>query len=435
MSAPELASQLVDLPPAWLALLFQHVATGPGGLANAASLSQTCKFLYSLSQGPVVTYRDLRVPAATSSPDLPVWQWLARRSGRIVGLSLDLHLRGFGLGGDASRQADKVQGWMQRLRMLSGTGWEQRLQTLSGIAGLQLRVTWDGRSTDMNPCIAECLKQHGRLISHLTAYYRVSDKRLKLREFSEAAAMCRSIDLQVCVSEDEAGVQVVDLVDLAPVAGSLRRLICSPCSPCCRFGPYGRLTGASAMESMSQLTALQSICHFGNDEPWTYMAKLTSLRELLLRGTCTGDPSPLSALTGLSYLRLDYVKQHGAQNPAPFSFSSLQSLSTLRQLESLHLVSHDPCAATSLQGLAGLSSLKRFSLESEPCGSTLRSLEGISPQVSSLRLSGAQGLVTLAGIEVCTSMAELSLSSCGVSSLQALRGLSCLKHLEVGAAV
>jgi hypothetical protein len=70
-------SQLLDLPPAWLALLFQHVASGPGGLSNAAALCQTCKLLHSLYEGPAVTYSDLFLAGAISSPVHPVWQWLA----------------------------------------------------------------------------------------------------------------------------------------------------------------------------------------------------------------------------------------------------------------------------------------------------------------------------------------------------------------------
>jgi hypothetical protein len=88
----KLTSQLLDLPPAWLVILFQHVAIGSGGLANAVALGQTCKFLRTLSEGPAMTYSNLSLAAAISSPDHPVWKWLQKRRGRIAGLSLKLRV-------------------------------------------------------------------------------------------------------------------------------------------------------------------------------------------------------------------------------------------------------------------------------------------------------------------------------------------------------
>jgi hypothetical protein len=133
MSA-QLSSQLLDCPPAWLALLFQHVASGPGGLANSAALSQTCKALHGLSQGPAVSYSNLSLAAAISSPDHPSWQWLAKRSGRIAGLSLELRLGvpNDGNDDDGTEDADQL------------IVWTQPLQTLSSIPGVQLRVEWAG---------------------------------------------------------------------------------------------------------------------------------------------------------------------------------------------------------------------------------------------------------------------------------------------------
>jgi hypothetical protein len=107
MSVP-LTSQLSALPPAWLALLFRHVASGPGGLANAAGLSQTCKFLHSLSEDPAVTYSNIVLAAAISSPVHPIWQWLARRLGRIADLSLVLEAAPVTIAG-------QVPAWVQPL--------------------------------------------------------------------------------------------------------------------------------------------------------------------------------------------------------------------------------------------------------------------------------------------------------------------------------
>jgi Leucine-rich repeat (LRR) protein len=189
--------------------------------------------------------------------------------------------------------------------------------------------------------------------------------------------------------------------------------------------------GARAFNSLSQLTSLHLVNEdLRSEEPWGSIAKLTSLQELYLSVSATGDPSPLSALTGLSHLSLHSLGRLAADGPAPFSFGSLQPLSTLQQLEVLNLGLH-ACAATSLQGLAGLSNLKELGIELGRARGMLRSLDGISPGVTKLMISYAPDLVNLAGIEGCESMEMLSLHYCGVSSLQSLRGLSCMKDLRM----
>jgi hypothetical protein len=91
------------------------------------------------------------------------------------------------------------------------------------------------------------------------------------------------------------------------------------------------------------------------------------------------------------------------------------------------------CTATSLQGLAGLNSLIRVIIApyDDGDGCELRSLEGISSGVKELCISNAPGLVSLVGIESCTSMQTLSLKDCGIHSFQPLRGLSSLKYVAV----
>jgi Leucine-rich repeat (LRR) protein len=401
-------SHFLDLPPAWLALLFQHIASGPGGLSSAAAFSQTCKFLHSLSEGSAVIYRNLVLSAAISSPDHPAWPWLARRSGRIAGLGLALRLEL--LGDDATEDADQLPDWLQPL------------QTLSGILGVELRVEWVGVIADMDhPYIALLLKEHGQLISHLTIEVDVSEDGLKLRRFCEAAAPCRSMDLTLRHLSD----QVLDLADLGPVAGSLQVFKCHS-----SFGGDGGLRGAGALNSMSQLTALHlSYVDIQTEELWGMLAKLRSLQELILLLRASGDPSPLSALTGLSSLALESCPV-AVDDQVPFTFSSLQPISTLRHLEALNLCGH-ACAATSLQGLAGLSDLKVLSLEAYVYEGGLRSLEGVGAGVTQLSIGRAPDLVSLAGIEACTSLERLSLNDCGISFSQPVRGLNSLKHLEV----
>jgi Leucine-rich repeat (LRR) protein len=265
------------------------------------------------------------------------------------------------------------------------------------------------------------LKQHGHLISHLTVQLDLSEDELTLKDFSEAAAQCRCIDLTIYHDSDE----VFDLANLHPVAGSLRYFSCGP-----NFLECGGLTGISALNSMSQLTALELVHeHLGNEEPWALLASLTSLRRLYLELTASGDPSPLSTLTELSCMILESCLSTPNDQP-PFSFSSLQPLSTLQQLEVLLLEGH-ACATTSLQGLAGLSKLKQLTLKTTAGEGNLESLEGTSPAVVEFTLEFASNLRSLVGIEGCTSMEKLALYNCGVSSLQPLRGLSNLQQLEV----
>jgi hypothetical protein len=410
-------SPVLELPPALLALLFQHVASGPGGLASAAALSQTCKLLHRLSEGSAVIYRNVVVAAGISSPANPVWQWLAKRVGRIAGLSLQLCVRVNG--DDDAKGADQLPEWLPPL------------QTLSGISGVQLRVEWvDVVARADHPCITQWLKQHGQLIRHLTVEVLIKEDMLKLKDFSEAAAPCRSIDLTVNHSSS----QVIDLADLCHVAASLQRLTCHPTGDWGPLPNLGILRGASVLGSMSQITALhldrEDICRedLTDQECWGLLAKLTSLQELRLHIGGSGDPSPLSALTGLSSLHLQSIVGLLADNQPPFSFSSLQPLSTLQKLEELHLDGH-ACGATSLHGLEGLNNLKSLGLVFYDNDGRLSSLAGLSPAVTDLSIYCAPDLVSLAGIEGCTSMKKLSLQCAGVSSLQPLRGLSSLKHL------
>jgi hypothetical protein len=414
---------VLDLPPSWLALFFQHVASGPGGLSNAAALGQTCKYLQKLFIGPAVTYCNLFLAAAISSPDHPVWQWLAERSGRISGLSLKLCLyskprgeRGWDADEDAGDDADQLPAWMQRL------------QTLSRIPGLQLTVELvDTISSLSDPFLAQLLKQHIQIISHLIMEVSISKKRLKLQDLSEAVAPCRSLDLTISHHFDE---YPVDLADLAPVAGTLRCLTCQSTgaeNPGRMRGQPKSLRGSSAFSSMSQLTALELRSEFfTNEEPWGFLANLTSLGDLRLSVSATGDPSPLSALTRLSSLDLCSLWRE-PNVPVPFSFSSLQPLSTLEQLEVLSLTFPDACTLTSLQGLAGLSSLKQLGLAYP---SSLKSLEGMPPGVVDFSITNAPD-VTFSGIEGCTSMKKMWVGQCGVSSLQPLKDLSSLTELYV----
>jgi Leucine-rich repeat (LRR) protein len=79
--------------------------------------------------------------------------------------------------------------------------------------------------------------------------------------------------------------------------------------------------------------------------------------------------------------------------------------------------------------LAGLSNLLELLIAGY--GNELRNLDGISTGVVDVHVANAPKLVSMAGIEVCTSLEKLSLSNCGVASLQPLSGLSSMKELWV----
>jgi hypothetical protein len=300
--------------------------------------------------------------------------------------------------------------------------WREPLQILSSIPGVQLAVEWVGSIDDVNhPFITQWLKQHGQRFSHIDVEVDVSKERLKLRDFAAAAAPCRSIDLMI----SHTPWQVVEVSDLDLVAGSLQSLYLE--NSCEDYG--SGLIGANRFNNMSQLTALHLNWEgLRIEEPWGLLADMTNLQQLSLDVQASGDPSPLSALTGLQ--SLSHNSSYQADDSASFSFSSLQPLSTLRQLEDLHLLGR-ACAATSLQGLAVLSNLTSLHICSIGHGGKLRSLEGISPGLVDLFLRVAPDLVSLAGIECCTSMETLTLNQCGVNLLQPLRGLSSLQELNV----
>jgi hypothetical protein len=387
----------LDLPSASLALVIQKTASGPGGLASAAALCQTCKSLHSQCEGPAVTYCNLNVPGTISSPAHQVWQWLAKRSGRVAGLILNLKLEG--------EYAEHEESLLQ---------WTQQLKTLSGIPGVQMTVEWEHGYYDQDYSKAhQWLRANGQSIKHLTVDVYVNEDKLKLRRFVEAAAHCRSIGLSI-----ESHHLEVNLADLAPLAGSLDYVICD-----CGFDmDPGRLSSLSVL-TIHQLTSLCLECvDFTNEQPWSQLAKLTTLNQLSLQVCASGDPSPLSALTRLSSLRIYSPVGILAD---PFSFSSLQPLSTLQHLETLEL-HWDTCTATSLHGLAGLCKLTELKISGG-----LRSLEGIGSGVIDLKVACASDFVSLGGLESCSSMKRLALAFCKVSSWQPLKGLSSIEHLHL----
>ena len=389
--------QLLELPTPWLAYLVQHVASGHGGLSSAAALSQTCNSLHALSESSAVTYRNLHQKYPLWSLDHPFWPWLAKRHGRVAGLTGELRLTTVDI-----FEAEPEQ-----------------LLVLFGIPGLHLSLSCrDVISTADDPVMAKVLRPHGHLIDHLTYIVNVDGNGVKLQDFIEAAASCRSVDLTVGGS-----FQVpINMGDFEPLAGSLAYLNLESNSSL-----RGKLQSLSSLSLLSQLTSL-SMNEFdlAGQEPWVHLAGLTNLKQLSLHVAASGDPSPLSALTGLSSLDFgSYVGQGCLITPC--SFSSLQPLSTMQQLNDLQLWSK-ACSATSLHGLAELSRLQGVNLEAP----MLRSLEGFSTALTSLTIHDAPHLDSLAGIEHLQNLQKFCLVRSGVSSLHPLAALGSLQSLYIG---
>ena len=396
----------LDLPRPWLANLFQHVASGPGGLASAAALSQTCSSLHALSESSAVSYRNIHVPQDIRSSRDPVWRWLAKRQGRVHGLQMEVGVDVHPLHGPGA--ADPKPEWMQHL------------QTLSVIPDLHLTVYCIGVLCGReSPFMEEWLKPHRHLIDGLTAKIDVEGKYLSMTDFCAAAAACRSIDLTISHHSEE----TLNLRDLAPVMGSL---VCIDIQGNDYQWP-GKMEHFDMLTSIPKLTGL-SLSHldFTAADSWATLASLTGLEDLKMNVTALGDPSLLSELTRLSRLEVCSCDSGEDVDAVPFSFSSLQPLSALLQLETLLL--SDSCAATSLQGLAGLCKLRQLSLLYTP---NLVSLEGISGSITKLFILHAEGFQNLSGIGVLAGLKQLVLSDCNTTSLQPLAGLCCLERLEL----
>ena len=380
---------LLELPSTWVAHLVQHVASGAGGLASAAALSQTCRSLHALSESSAVTYCNLNVDRPLLSLDHPFWPWLAKRQGRIAGLTAAVRLS----------RADPEQ-----------------LQLMFSIPDLHLTLRYDTEVTALDdPFMTKVLRPHGHLIDHLSWRVFISGNGLTLQDFCKAAAACTRLVLTAW----HFPAQPLNMGDLQHVAGSLVRL-------CLIYTT--NVEAVSRLSLLSQLTSLKlANVDFGAEEPWIHLGALTNLKQLSLWVAASGDPCPLSALTGLSFLDLQsYGPVHNGLL-TPCTFSSLQPLSTLQQLKELKL--HNKAySGISLHGLAELRKLETLTLGAP----MLKSLEGLSTGLTSLTLKAAPQLVSLAGIEGLTALQQLKFYECGLTSLQPVGQLvGGLRKLDV----
>ena len=399
--------ELLDLPKWWLAHLVQHVASGPGGLVSAARLSQACKLFRDLSKDSAVTYRNLHVDRPLFSLHPLFWSWLEEKHERVAGFTAEVPL-------------PLLQNFCcnpSNATVAVPEHKAKQLRVLFNIPDLRLTLRSDHEiSNSDDTLMTKVLGPHGHLIGHLSV--RINGDMLRLQDFCEAATRCRSLDLTV-VSRVLSH-ELVNLSDLHPVAGSLVQF----CWKDAALGAwYPRsLEGVNSLSLLSQLTSLSlDNIDFRDEEPWIHLAALTNLKQLSLRGAALGDPSALSALTGLSSLKI-HSSQVGYLLPC--TFTSLQPLSTMHQLKELALLDQ-ACSATCLHGLSGLSSLETLKLNAPK----LKCLSEVSTGLTSLTIKGA--LWSWDGIEELQSLRHLCVWRISHRSLRRIVALGNLEQLSL----
>ena len=385
--APKVA--LLDLPASWWGCFFQHVAATSDGVRSVAVLSSTCKTLHAFSEELEYSYQEIEPVSCSQSTD-PFWLWLAKQEGRVP--SLTARIEPF----SGTHTLEGVE--------LQAEEWEQPIRLLSSIPKLQLTAQIPLFNRVHCGFIKYWLEDHAALIGHLEAE---------------------------CVPDDE--------VFIWPSLEGLVKMVrpwCKSLNVCCyespdSFEPLASLTGLTSLEF--------SLGSPSTDSFWVSLAALTGLQKLQCRFRPSHDPSPLLTFTNLTFLHLSWYEREYVWpaelvgGPESSSFSSLQPLSTLQQLQVLKL-EEGTCTATSLQGLAGLVNLQKV----EVCCKELESLQGLSPAVTSLRvmyIQGARPLGSLAGIETGTSLQELDVSCGGLTSLQGLATLSNLRAVSISSSV
>ena len=380
-----------DLPRPWLAQLIQHAASGPRGLASAAALSRTCSSIHALSESSAVSYRDIHLDYSISSPSHPFWQWLAKRHGRVVGLTLHVE------------HSPDAHG-----------SWESPIQQLVAVPDVQLTLAAAEYAQGPHSFMTQWLGQHSHIIGHFAAETHLSPGRTwGLQEFITAAAPCKSLALSLMVDRDDVPLNISCIADVAHSLVSLDF-------------EFKELTGITALPCLTRLSELHLEGYLGLEEPWVPLASLTGLSTLRLLITAPGDPSPLSALTGLSTMSMMGRWVSNLPEYPLFTFSSLQPLSNMLQLEVLYLV--NCCTASSLEGLSGLSRLKDLWINES---AELCSLEGLSSSLTFIRFEDVQGLKSMAGIEAAVQLQCLSVRESNITSLRPLAALRSLANLMV----
>jgi hypothetical protein len=393
----------LQLDPLCLKHVFHLVAMDHEvGIASTAALSQTCKYINEQNDELLNCYKFKKSTLSrgkwhegtvfAESADHPFWLWLSKRQGRISRLTV--HIKPF-----AEVPHDSIDSCEEELE------WIGPLKLLSTIPGLHLKVHMPRISSLEHPFARFCLQNEVDLMQGLKAEYSKTYEEVWL-----------------------------PMAGFVQIAGHFKSLVLNKIAT--SIGSPELFEGFEALSNLTQLTSLSINDYFlyqyvtERKDLWQALATLTRLQHLDCNSiVCDIDPSPLSALTALTSLQLD-SKQLDVQHPLYglygaqyFSFSSLQPLSTLQQLEVLDLQGCS-CTATSLQGLGALPRLKDVDLRCE----RLVTLQGVGPVVSSPLAKDADH----AGLIVTPALESLHIWGAQITSLSGLEGLSnCLFSLTL----
>ena len=348
---------IMGLPNPWLQPLFQNLASGPEGAKDIAAVRLACKTLHDKVKDLTYTYSNMP-ETKLRSPDDPFWRWLAQEWEHTLGLRVSV--------APYSSTSDAEQ-----------EDWSEPLRLLFTGPGLQVSVYMPGNTSWDHPFTSQWLQEHGNSIQHLDFVSSMQPPVLSLEELVQLIRPCKRL----------------------------------------RYG--GLLPNIGALTALMGLTSLYIECTSDVEaqDPWVALASLTNLKDLTISGIASGNPSQLSALSGLTQLGL--AGGNGL-------LSSLVPFQALQELEKLLLLDHI-CTATSLQGLAGLSRLREVTIQCLE----LVSLQGLGQGVTSLEISDARNLRTLAGIGSAGSLQDFHLFSCPATSLAALASLTALRNVKL----
>ena len=441
---------LWQLPKAWLLNFYGKASSGPEGLATAAALEQTCK-----AMSTDVIYRNLHIDQLIDSTDHSVWDWLAKREGKISGLKLTVAPYFVPVDEDQEDMGVeelKRQAWERPLQILSAIpglqltvqidqliestdhpvwdwlaqregkisgltltvapytvpddlyeevvyvdelrhqAWERPLQILSAIPGLQLTVQTPTPLDREHPFVTLWLMEHSHLIGVLTGFLFWAPSRPDLLSLEDFCSVAGQCSLIKLRLRHGDRILPLNLSSLTSLSNSLVELTVN--AEVFSRQPPCRLEAVSALRSLSRLTGLGLISYDLRDEgQWMEdVAALSNLRALSLLVAAADDAPPVTeTFTALTKLEL------GNYGDCHYGVSSLQPLSALQQLEVLG-VRYDACGSRvglrSLEGLTALRALRELNLRrADFCVS----LEGVAAPAAVPMDDGAVTAVSSSG--------------------------------------
>ena len=351
---------------------------------------------------------------------------------------------------------------MTEIKMLGiSENFVSDLSPLSTLRKLTLLKASRNRISDLSPLrLTSTLTDisiHSNPISDLSPLSNLSElKVLNLQNIPQIADIRPLTGLKKMESLDLAGTSVTDLAEVTnfPLLQTFRV-----------YGPglrniesLARLTALKSLEInylpllltgdplpalnysfVSQLTSLENleINDYSSDVNFTFIAPLSKLQRLSVNGNRIQDPTPLSRLTGLKSLNIDFLQSDTSfliplteleyLRIGSSSLSNLNGLSGLTKLKELVLIgSENPL---DMSPITGLKNLQNLSL-SNMIFSDLEFLEGLN-QLVSFDLSRHQ-VQDISSLKNLPSLRELSFSiNYKNIDLQQIRGLKTIRKLSL----